>query len=149
MLIEFYFEGEPVYRVCYGVFLENEQELMLSNDSPCNLSRSARFFPCCVEAESVRRSAGEQLSIPTTVDLDAFGVREFVLIQAMPLADFPQDIEAEPGALIEFSVDSDSVGLGQVFEVDDRRVKVDFNHPLIGNNLRFDVEVLAVIEGCT
>ena len=67
----------------------------------------------------------------------------------MPLADFPQDIEAEPGALIEFSVDSDSVGVGQVFEVDDRRVKVEFNHPLIGNNLRFDVEVLAVIEGCT
>ena len=78
-----------------------------------------------------------------------FLVCESVLIQAMPLADFPQDIEAEPGALIEFSVDSDSVGVGRVFEVDDRRVKVEFKHPLIGNNLRFDVEVLAVIEGCT
>ena len=77
------------------------------------------------------------------------GVREPVFIQAMPLADFPQDIEAGPGALIEFSVDADSVGVGQVFEVDDRRVKVEFNHPLIGNNLRFDVEVLAVIERCT
>ena len=147
--MEFYFEGEPVYRVCYGVFLENEQELVLSNDSPCNMSGSARFFPSCVEAELVRRSAGERLSIPTTVDLAAFGVREPVLIQAMPLADFPQDIEAEPGALIEFSVDSDSVGVGRVFEVDDRRVKVEFKHPLIGNNLRFDVEVLAVIEGYT
>ena len=87
--------------------------------------------------------------MPTTVDLDVFGVRESVLIQAMPLADFPQDIEAEPGALIEFSVDSDSVGVGQVFEVDDWRVKVEFNHPLIGNNLRSDIEVLAVIGGCT
>ena len=147
--MEFYFEGEPVYRVCYGVFLENEQELVLSNDSPCNMSGSERFFPGCVQAELVRRSAGERLSIPMTVDLAAFGAREPVLIQAMPLADFPQDIEAEPGALIEFSVDSDSVGVGQVFEVDDRRVKVEFNHPLIGNNLRFDVEVLAVIEGYT
>ena len=147
--MEFYFEGEPVYRVCYGVLFENEQELMLSNDSPCNMSGSARVFPSCVQAELVRRSAGERLSIPTTVDLAAFGVRKPVLIQAMPLGDFPQDIEAEPGALIEFSVDSDSVGVGQVFEVDDKRVKVEFNHPLIGNNLRFDVEVLAVIEGCT
>ena len=147
--MEFYFEGEPVYRVCYGVFLENEQELMLSNDSPCNMPGSARFFPSCVEAELVRRSARERLSIPTTVDLAAFGVREPVLIQAMPLADFPQDIEAEPGALIEFSVDSDSVGVGQVFEVDDRQANVEFHHPLIGNNLRFDVDVLAVIEGCT
>ena len=147
--MEFYFEGEPVYRVCCGVFLQNEQELVLSNDSPCNMSGSARFFPSCVEAESVRRSAGERLSIPTTVDLAAFGVRESVLIQVMPLADFPQGIEAEPGALIEFSVDSDSVGVGRVFEVDDRRVKVEFKHPLIGNNLRFDVEVLAVIEGYT
>ena len=147
--MEFYFEGEPVYRVCYGVFLENEQELMLSNDSPCNMSGSARFFPSCVEAELVRRSAGERLSIPTTVDLAAFGVREPVLIQAMPLADFPQDIEAEPGALIEFSVDSDSVRVGQVFEVDDRQVNVELNHPLIGNNLRSEIEVLAVIGGCS
>ena len=147
--MEFYSEGEPVYRVCYGVFLENEQELVLSNDSPCNMSGSARFFPSCVQPELVRRSAGERLWIPTTVDLAAFGVRESVLIQVMPLADFSQDIEAEPGALIEFSVDSDSVGVGRVFEVDDRRVKVEFKHPLIGNNLRFDVEVLAVIEGCT
>ena len=147
--MEFYFEGEPVYRVCYGVFLENEQELMLSNDSPCNMSGSARFFPSCVEAELVRRSAGERLSMPTTVGLAAVGVRAPVLIQAMPLADVPQDIEAEPGALIEFSVDSDGVEVGRVFEVDDRRVKVEFKHPLIGNNLRCDVEVLAVIEGCT
>ena len=147
--MEFYFEGEPVYSVCYGVFLQNEQELVLSNDSPCNMSGGARFPPSCVQTELVRRSAGERLLIPTTVDLATFGVREPVFIQAMPLADFPQDIEAEPGALIEFSVDSDSVGVGQVFEVDYRRVKVEFNHPLIGNNLRFDVEVLAVIEGRT
>ena len=99
-----------MYRVCYGVFFENEQELVLSNDSPCNMSGSAKFFPNCVQAELVRRLAGERLSIPTTVDLAAFGVRESVLIQAMPLADFPQDIEAEPGALIEFSMDSNSVG---------------------------------------
>ena len=147
--MEFYFEGEPVYRVCYGVFLENEQELVLSNDSPCNMSGSARVFPSCVQAELVRRSAGERLWIPTTVDLAAFGVRESVLIQAMPLADFPQDIEAKPGALIEFSVDSDSVGVGQVFEVGDRQVNVELNHPLIGNNLRSDIEGLAVIGACT
>ena len=87
--------------------------------------------------------------MPTTVGLAAFGVREPVLIQAMRLADCPQDIEPESGALIEFSVDSDSVGVGQVFEVDDWRVKVEFNHPLIGNNLRSHIEVLAVIGGCT
>ena len=113
------------------------------------MAGSAKFFPSCVQAELVRRSAGERLSIPTTVDLAAFGVREPVLVQAMPLADFPQDIEAKPGALIEFSVDSDSVGVGRVVEVDDRRVKVEVNHPRIGNNLRCDVEVLAGIEGCT
>ena len=147
--MEGYLEGGPLYRVRYRVFLESWQELVSSNDSPCNMSGSAKFSPSCVDAELLRRSAGERLSLPTTVDLAAFGVREPVLIQAMPLADFPQDIEAEPGALIEFSVDSDSVGVGRVFEVDDRRVKVELKHSLIGNNLRFDVEVLAVIEGRT
>ena len=50
------------------------------------------------------------------------------------------------GALVEFSVDTDSLATGQVLEVNNGKVKVDFNHPMMGKNLEFEVEVLAVIE---
>ena len=55
-------------------------------------------------------------------------------------------MEVKSGALVEFSVDTDSLVTGQVLEVNNGKVKVDFNHPMMGKNLRFKVEVLAVIE---
>jgi FKBP-type peptidyl-prolyl cis-trans isomerase 2 len=56
------------------------------------------------------------------------------------------DIEEKSGALVEFSVDTDDFAAGQVLAVNDEQVKVDFNHLLIGENVKFEVEGLAVIE---
>ena len=84
--------------------------------------------------------------MPVTADLSAFGAHDLALIQTVPLVDFPRDIEVKFGALVEFSVDTDGLATGQVLEVNDGQVKVDFNHPMMGKNLEFEVEVLAVIE---
>jgi FKBP-type peptidyl-prolyl cis-trans isomerase 2 len=45
-------------------------------------------------------------------------------------------------------VGTDDLAAGQVLEVNDGQVKVDFNHPMIGKNLRFEVQMLVVIERC-
>ena len=72
----------------------------------------------------------------------------FGIIQMVPLVDFPRDIEVKPSALVEFSVGPDDLAARQVLEVNDGQVKVDFNHPMIGKNLRFEIQMLAVIERC-
>ena len=144
--MEVYLEGEPMYRVRYRVFLESGQELESSEDSPFHTSVGVDVLPACVQAELARRSAGERFSMLVTADLAAFGAHDSALIQIVPLGDFPRDIEVKPGALVEFSVGTDGLATGQVLEVNDGQVKVDFNHPMIGKNLRFEVEVLAVIE---
>ena len=84
--------------------------------------------------------------MPVTADLAVFGAHDSALIQTVPLVDFPRDIEVKSGALVEFSVDTDGLAAGQVLEVNDGQIKVDFNHPMMGKNLGFEVEVLAVIE---
>ena len=50
------------------------------------------------------------------------------------------------GALVEFSVDTDGLAAGQVLGVNAGQVKVDFDHPMMGENLGFEVEVLVVLE---
>ena len=120
---------------------------MSSDDSPCNMSVGAGFSPVCVQAELVRPSAGERCSIPVTADIAAFVVRDTALIQTVTLVDSPPpDIEEKSGALVEFSVDTDDFSVGQVLAVNDGQVKVDFNHLLIGENVKFEVEGLAMIE---
>ena len=72
----------------------------------------------------------------------------FGIIQMVPLVDFPRDIEVKPGALVEFSVGPDDLATRQVLEVNDGQVKVDSNHPMIGKNLRFEIQMLVVIGRC-
>jgi len=128
-------------------FLESGQELMSSDDSPCNMSVGAGFSPVCVQAELVRPSAGERCSIPVTADIAAFVVRDTALIQTVALVDSPPPTsKRHPGALVEFSADTDDCAAGQVLAVNDEQVKVDFNHLLIGENVKFEVEGLVVIE---
>jgi len=74
----------------------------------------------------------------------AFGERREELVQSLPRAAFGPDIALESGALVEFSAPDGSRHAGQVLELNDRDVRVDFNHPLAGRRVRFEVEVLAV-----
>lgn len=74
----------------------------------------------------------------------AFGEWREELVQALPRASFGGDIALEEGALIEFSAPDGSRHAGQVREVNAHEVVVDFNHPLAGRRVRFEVEVLAI-----
>ena len=141
-------QGGPIYRACYRVFLERGQELESSDNRPCHVSVGFDFFPACVQAELVRRSAGERLAMPVTADLAAFGPHDPALIYMAPWVDFPGDIELKPGALVEFSVGTDDLAARQVLEANDGEVKVDFIQPMISKHLGFESQMLVVIERC-
>ena len=66
------------------------------------------------------------------------------LVQTFPRLAFAQDMELEPGAVVEFSGPEGGKHPGVVRDIDDHAVRVDFNHPLAGCAVRFEVEVLAV-----
>lgn len=75
---------------------------------------------------------------------DAFGYPDESNVHALPRADFPDDMELEPGVVIEFGLPSGEPVPGTVTELRDDEVVVDFNHPLAGHEISFDVEILAV-----
>jgi FKBP-type peptidyl-prolyl cis-trans isomerase SlpA len=74
----------------------------------------------------------------------AFGERREELVQALPRASFGRELALEEGALIEFSAPDGTRHAGRVRALYDHDVLVDFNHPLAGRRVRFEVEVLAV-----
>lgn len=75
---------------------------------------------------------------------EAFGERRESLVQSFPRTEFPEGMALEPGTVIEFSGPEGARHPGIVREIDDRAVRVDFNHPLAGCAVRFEVEVIAV-----
>lgn len=61
---------------------------------------------------------------------------------AVPRREFPPDFDLEPGTEIYLqSDDDDELMPAYVVEVNNREVVVDFNHPLAGETLHFDVTV--------
>lgn len=64
--------------------------------------------------------------------------------QRLPRADFPPELELQPGQVIGFTTPGGQEVPGWVQEVNDTEVVVDFSHPLMGRDLVFDVEILSV-----
>ncbi|HVB49103.1 MAG TPA: FKBP-type peptidyl-prolyl cis-trans isomerase [Burkholderiales bacterium] len=75
----------------------------------------------------------------------AFGERREELLQALPRSAFPADMALAPGEAVEFSGPEGDAHLGIVLEAGEDQVRVDFNHPLAGRRLRFELEVISVL----
>jgi len=74
----------------------------------------------------------------------AFGLRDEAALQRVQKTQFPEDILLEKGQIIGFSGEGDEEMAGAIVEIGDDHVKVDFNHPLAGREIEFEVHILAV-----
>ncbi|WP_455198120.1 FKBP-type peptidyl-prolyl cis-trans isomerase [Kaarinaea lacus] len=68
-------------------------------------------------------------------------------VQAMMREDFPPDMELSRGVVVAFAMQGGEEFPGMIMEVGDKQVTVDFNHPLAGHQITFDVEILEVKSG--
>jgi FKBP-type peptidyl-prolyl cis-trans isomerase SlyD len=92
------------------------------------------------------KDLGEGQSVRFTVPADqGYGVRDEGLLQSLPRSMFPEDFDGEPGTTISFETDMGE-GMLTVIESDGDMVSCDFNHPLAGIDLDFEVTVLKVEE---
>ena len=81
--------------------------------------------------------------IDLTIDPErGFGQHNPSNIQTMKRSDF-KDMELEPGLVISFQEPGGELP-GVIVEFDDERVEVDFNHPLAGKTILFEVQVLNI-----
>jgi FKBP-type peptidyl-prolyl cis-trans isomerase SlpA len=78
--------------------------------------------------------------------VDAFGEHNPDNVQLLPVQKFI-GIELEPGLMVSFAA-ADGELAGVVLRVFSGTVEVDFNHPLAGRRIIFDVSVLE-IEDCS
>ena len=76
---------------------------------------------------------------------DGFGLRKKANIRTLPRADFPNAEDLVPGMMIAFAAAGSTGELpGVVTSASADTVIVDFNHPLAGRELVFDVTILKV-----
>ncbi|MDE1168198.1 MAG: FKBP-type peptidyl-prolyl cis-trans isomerase [Pseudomonas sp.] len=74
---------------------------------------------------------------------NAFGQPNPQNVQVMPRSSF-QDMDLSEGLLVIFNDAANTELPGVVKVFDDAQVTVDFNHPLAGKTLNFEVEIIEV-----
>ncbi len=85
--------------------------------------------------------AKKTVTIPVA---EAYGVRSEEMIMEYPLTDFPDDINPEAGMQLHMSDDKGNVFPVVIVEVKEESVVLDANHPLAGQDLVFEIELVAI-----
>ncbi|ADV68853.1 FKBP-type peptidyl-prolyl cis-trans isomerase [Deinococcus maricopensis] len=88
------------------------------------------------------KAVGDELSVTVNPE-DGYGEHDEENVQTVSRADFDEE-EVEVGAQYFAQADDGSVMPFTVVDVQGDEVTVDFNPPLAGETLHFDVKVLAV-----
>ena len=77
---------------------------------------------------------------------DAFGAHNPQLVERIARSALPPDIELRENSLIEFGAPDDGPGVaGFLCELDETTALFDFNHPLAGKPVRFEVEIIGIM----
>lgn len=75
---------------------------------------------------------------------DAYGPRHEQLIQEVPKTALPEDMTPEVGMGLQSQTPDGQVMQLTVTEVSEATITVDANHPLAGETLTFDIELVAI-----
>ena len=86
--------------------------------------------------------AGDEAVIDIAPE-NGFGMHNPSNMQRIPREQFG-DMELEPGLVVSFANAGEGELPGIVSEFSEQMVTVDFNHPLAGKHLKFEVKIISV-----
>jgi FKBP-type peptidyl-prolyl cis-trans isomerase SlpA len=118
-------------------------------DKPATLSMGSGQLAPAMEARLLGLAEGTQASFELAAG-EAFGMRNPELVQRLAWSLMrelgPADAQYAAGEVVSFPAPHGQGSLaGVVREVDDKGICFDFNHPLAGQALRFEVQLLGVM----
>jgi FKBP-type peptidyl-prolyl cis-trans isomerase SlpA len=96
-----------------------------------------------LELALIGLSEGDDQTIDIGPDL-AFGYFDDTLFRALPRSEFDPELELEPGLIIEFANEDGDTLPGTIQSFDDNEVRIDLNHPLAGQTVRYSVKIVGV-----
>ena len=75
----------------------------------------------------------------------AFGMHNPRLVERISRSALPADIELKENSLIEFNAPDGGGFSGVLLELSETNALFDFNHPLAGKTIRFEVEIIGIM----
>ncbi len=96
-----------------------------------------------LDRELIGLKLGDKKQVTLTPD-NAYGYRDEELVVSINRSKLAEHIKVHKGLVLNRKTKSGKVLKGIVSSFDDESVTVDFNHPLAGQTLRFETEIIDV-----
>ncbi len=77
---------------------------------------------------------------------DGYGLVDESAIEEVSLDDFDKNVTPEVGMELQMKDNSGQEGFAKVISIADKSAKVDFNHPLAGKELHFEIKIVNLRE---
>ncbi|MDO6617539.1 MULTISPECIES: FKBP-type peptidyl-prolyl cis-trans isomerase [unclassified Shewanella] len=133
--------------VCHmNIILEDGStaESTKASGKPARFNVGDESLSPAFESEISSLNKGDKHSF--TLDaIDTFGESNPDAVHHMDRSKFPADMALEPGVIVSFGGPGGSEIPGMVREVAGDSVTIDLNHPLAGQKLTFELEVVEVL----
>jgi FKBP-type peptidyl-prolyl cis-trans isomerase 2 len=127
--------------------LDNGEIFITSDkDQPLSAIIGNSDLPPTLEGGIVAMKIGETRKIRVPPE-EGFGPRQKELIQTIDNQVMIDSLHPKPGMIVTLKVDKDGTEQkipATVISVDGSRVTVDYNHPLAGHHLTYDVTLLDI-----
>lgn len=134
-------QADRVVSIRYVLTLGDGSEADRSDDEPMDYLHGHDNIVPGLERKLQGKIAGEKLKV-TVVPADGYGEADPDSTKTMPKEAFPPGVEEGMQLAME-DEEGDTIPLW-VKEVTHESVVIDFNHPLAGETLHFDVEIVGV-----
>lgn len=97
-----------------------------------------------LEEAVVGMAVGETATVEIAAD-EAYGPRQDDAIQSVDRSMIPEGVELTIGKQLQATAENGQTVVLTVVEVDDSTVTLDGNHPLAGEDLVFDIELVEIV----
>lgn len=111
---------------------------------PMELTLGEEVFFVPIEEALVGMTPGEKKTLTISPD-DAFGEYDPDNVFSVPRSEFPDEITPTVGQGLEVTGEDDEIFMVTVVEVTDEAISLDTNHPLAGEELTYEFELVEIL----
>lgn len=143
-------EEKDTVVITYIGTLENETVFeTVKKTKPKTIDLSDENTPLPFKITLPGMKVGETRVVKMKPEEGEYGIRRGDLLHQIPKTKFTDKIEPKVGLVLSMNVEKDGVNHqvpATIVEVSNELITVDYNHPLAGHSLNYEVTVIDVIK---
>ncbi|SHO50681.1 FKBP-type peptidyl-prolyl cis-trans isomerase [Desulfopila aestuarii] len=140
-------EKNDIVTIAFIGKLDNGAEFMtVTQENPMKVHVGASEMPPTVETALLGLKVGQTRKVRVSPD-EGYGPRQKDLLQTIENPEFIEKIKPRPGMILSLKVEREGEEHqvpATVIEINDKSVVVDYNHPLAGHHLNYDITILDI-----